>query len=87
MYTKQTNSAVVVGGLIGSSETLEYTVSSSPVTPATPVCSAATVMQVLVSETAWVAVREHFEVRLLASMQPKGIAQPVRVFEVLRTLD
>ena len=32
----------------------------------------------------WRLVREAFEVRELEPIQPKGIAQPVRVFEVLR---
>lgn len=81
------NTGDVVAGYIGSSKALQYTVIGSPVNLAARLCSAATGMQVLISETTWVAVREHFEVRELASMQPKGIAQPVRVFEVLRTLD
>lgn len=81
------NTGDVVAGYIGSSKALQYTVIGSPVNLAARLCSAATGMQVLISETTWVAVRDRFDVRELASMQPKGIAQPVRVFEVLRALD
>lgn len=81
------NTGDVVAGYIGSSKALQYTVIGSPVNLAARLCSAAVGMQVLISETTWNAVRDRVEVKELAPMQPKGIAQPVRVFEVVRTLD
>ena len=47
-------------------------------------CSAAKGMQILLSEHTWGLVQDVFEVRELEPISPKGIAQPVRVFEVLR---
>ena len=40
-------------------------------------------MQIIISEATWIRVRDHFEVRELEPVKPKGIAQPVRIFEVL----
>jgi adenylate cyclase len=81
------NTGNVVAGYIGSSKAMQYTVIGSPVNLAARLCSAATGMQILVTENTWTAVRDHFEVRELSSIQPKGIAHPVRVFEVLRARD
>jgi class 3 adenylate cyclase len=63
---------------------MQYTVIGAPVNLAARLCSAAQSMQVLISETTWNKVKDHFEVRELEPVKPKGIAQPVRVFEVLR---
>jgi adenylate cyclase len=78
------NSGEVVAGYIGSSKAMQYTVIGAPVNLAARLCSAAKGMQVLIAETTWNLVRNHFEVRELEPIKPKGIAQPVRVFEVLR---
>lgn len=81
------NSGEVVAGYIGSSKAMQYTVIGAPVNLAARLCSAAKGMQVLISESTWEHVREDFEVRELEPIRPKGIAQPVRVFEVLRERD
>ena len=81
------NTGDVVAGYIGSSKAMQYTVIGSPVNLAARLCSAANGMQVLITENTWNIVRDRFEVRELSSIQPKGIAHPVRVFEVLRALD
>jgi len=78
------NTGDVVAGYIGSSKAMQYTVIGAPVNLASRLCSAAQSMQVLISETTWNKVKDHFEVRELEPVKPKGIAQPVRVFEVLR---
>jgi adenylate cyclase len=78
------NTGDVVAGYIGSSKAMQYTVIGAPVNLAARLCSAAQSMQVLISETTWNKVKDHFEVRELEPVKPKGIAQPVRVFEVLR---
>jgi adenylate cyclase len=78
------NTGDVVAGYIGSSKAMQYTVIGAPVNLASRLCSAAQSMQVLISETTWNKVKDQFEVRELEPVKPKGIAQPVRVFEVLR---
>lgn len=78
------NTGEVVAGYIGSSKAMQYTVIGAPVNLAARLCSAAKGMQILLSETTLSLVRDHFEVRELEPIKPKGIAQPVRVFEVLR---
>ncbi|MFO0604105.1 MAG: adenylate/guanylate cyclase domain-containing protein [Polyangiales bacterium] len=78
------NTGDVVAGYIGSSKAMQYTVIGAPVNLAARLCSAAQSMQVLIAETTWSKVRDRFEVRELEPVKPKGIAQPVRVFEVLR---
>ncbi len=78
------NTGDVVAGYIGSSKAMQYTVIGAPVNLAARLCSAAHGMQVLIAETTWNLVKDDFEVRELEPIKPKGIAQPVRVFEVLR---
>ncbi len=81
------NSGEVVAGYIGSSRAMQYTVIGAPVNLAARLCSAAKGMQVLISENTLSLVRDRFEVLELEPIKPKGIAQPVRVFEVVRELD
>jgi adenylate cyclase len=78
------NTGDVVAGYIGSSKAMQYTVIGAPVNLAARLCAAAQSMQILISESTWLRVRDRFEVRELEPVKPKGIAQPVRVFEVLR---
>lgn len=78
------NTGEVVAGYIGSSKAMQYTVIGAPVNLAARLCSAARGMQILLSEHTWGLVQDVFEVRELEPISPKGIAQPVRVFEVLR---
>ena len=78
------NTGEVVAGYIGSSKAMQYTVIGAPVNLAARLCSAAKGMQILLSENTWSLVQDVFEVEELEPISPKGIAQPVRVFEVLR---
>jgi adenylate cyclase len=78
------NTGEVVAGYLGSSKAMQYTVIGAPVNLAARLCSQAKGMQIVISEATWLRVREHFEVRELEPVKPKGIAQPVRIFEVLR---
>jgi adenylate cyclase len=78
------NTGEVVAGYIGSSKAMQYTVIGAPVNLSARLCSAAQGMQILIAENTWRQVKDYFEVRELEPIKPKGIAQPVRVFEVLR---
>ena len=78
------NTGEVVAGYIGSSKAMQYTVIGAPVNLAARLCSAAKGMQILLSENTWGLVQNEFEVEELEPISPKGIAQPVRVFSVLR---
>lgn len=78
------NTGEVVAGYIGSSKAMQYTVIGAPVNLAARLCSAAKGMQIVLSENTWRLVHDRFDVAELEPISPKGIAQPVRVFEVLR---
>jgi adenylate cyclase len=78
------NTGKVVAGYLGSSKAMQYTVIGAPVNLAARLCSQAKGMQIVISEATWLRVRDYFEVRELEPVKPKGIAQPVRIFEVLR---
>ncbi|MBL8682822.1 MAG: FHA domain-containing protein [Myxococcales bacterium] len=78
------NTGKVVAGYLGSSKAMQYTVIGAPVNLAARLCSQAKGMQIVISEQTWLRVKDHFEVRELEPVKPKGIAQPVRIFEVLR---
>jgi adenylate cyclase len=78
------NTGNVVAGYLGSSRAMQYTVIGAPVNLAARLCSQARAMQVIISEATWLRVRDHFEVRELEPVKPKGIGHPVRIFEVLR---
>jgi adenylate cyclase len=78
------NTGKVVAGYLGSSKAMQYTVIGAPVNLAARLCSQAKGMQIVISEATWLRVKDYFEVRELEPVKPKGIAQPVRIFEVLR---
>jgi adenylate cyclase len=78
------NTGEVVAGYIGSSKAMQYTVIGAPVNLAARLCSAARGMQILLSENTRSLVQDVFELEELEPISPKGIAQPVRVFQVLR---
>jgi adenylate cyclase len=78
------NTGKVVAGYLGSSKAMQYTVIGAPVNLAARLCSQAKGMQIVISEQTWLRVKDLFEVRELEPVKPKGIAQPVRIFEVLR---
>jgi adenylate cyclase len=78
------NTGEVVAGYLGSSKAMQYTVIGAPVNLAARLCSQAKGMQVIISEQTWLRVKEHFEVRELEPVKPKGIGHPVRIFEVIR---
>ncbi len=78
------NTGDVVAGYLGSSKAMQYTVIGAPVNLAARLCSQAKGMQIIISEPVWIVVRDKFEVRELEPVKPKGIGQPVRIFEVLR---
>lgn len=78
------NTGEVVAGYIGSSKAMQYTVIGAPVNLAARLCSAAKGMQILLSENTRSLVQDVSELEELEPISPKGIAQPVRVFQVLR---
>lgn len=78
------NTGDVVAGYLGSSKAMQYTVIGAPVNLAARLCSQAKGMQIIISEATWLRVRDKFEVRELEPVKPKGIGQPVRIFEVIR---
>jgi adenylate cyclase len=71
------NTGDVVAGYIGSSKAMQYTVIGAPVNLAARLCSAAKGMQVLVSETTWVArARPLRGARARAHASPRASPSP-----------
>jgi adenylate cyclase len=73
----------VVAGYIGSSRTMEYSVIGDTVNTASRLCSLAKAGEVIVSETTFHRVREHFEVAALPATAVKGKRDALRIFNVL----
>jgi PAS domain S-box-containing protein len=76
------NTGEVVAGYIGSSRTMSYSVIGDTVNTASRLCSAARAGQILVSDSTYGFIRNHFSVTRLRPLQVKGKLQPIHIFEV-----
>jgi adenylate cyclase len=72
----------VVAGLMGSSQTMNYTVIGAHVNRSARLCSAAKPGEIIISKTMWEQVRDEIPCEPLEPMVLKGIAQPVPVFRI-----
>jgi adenylate cyclase len=77
-----TGEAVV--GNIGSSDRLDYTVVGDTVNTASRLCGVAGPGQIVVTEECAEELRDGFRIGDLPSLEVKGKARPLRVFQVLR---
>jgi adenylate cyclase len=77
-----TGGAVV--GNIGSHDRLDYTVVGDTVNTASRLCGVAGPGQILVTEECAAEMRDTFRIGDLPSLEVKGKAKPLRVFQVLR---
>jgi adenylate cyclase len=77
-----TGEAVV--GNIGSHDRLDYTVVGDTVNTASRLCGVAGPGQIVVTEECAAAIRDKFRIGDLPSLEVKGKAKPLRVFQVLR---
>ena len=77
------NTGHVVVGNMGSARRLSYTVLGAPVNMAQRLESNAPVEGILISQRTWELVKDHVSTRPLDPIQPKGIDEPVPVYEVL----
>jgi len=76
------NTGEVVAGYIGSSRTMSYSVIGDTVNTASRLCSAARAGQILVSDSTYGHVRNHFSVTRLRPLRVKGKLRPIHIFEV-----
>jgi adenylate cyclase len=77
-----TGEAVV--GNIGSHDRLDYTVVGDTVNTASRLCGVAGPGQIVVTEACATEIRDRFRIGDLPSLEVKGKAKPLRVFQVLR---
>ncbi len=77
------NTGHVVVGNMGSTRRLSYTVLGAPVNMAQRLESNAPVEGIMISQRTWELVKDHVTTRPLDPIQPKGIDEPVPVYEVL----
>lgn len=72
----------VVAGLMGSSQTMNYTVIGGHVNRCSRLCSAAAAGEILVSDSVYERISNQIHCEAIQPMVLKGIAKPVPVFRV-----
>ncbi|MEK6650930.1 MAG: adenylate/guanylate cyclase domain-containing protein [Bacteroidota bacterium] len=77
------NTGDVIVGNMGSARRLSYTVLGSPVNLAQRLESNAPVEGIMISQRTWELVKDHVPTRVLEPIQPKGVAEPMAVYEVI----
>jgi adenylate cyclase len=81
------NTGEVVMGNLGSSERMNYTVIGDNVNTAARLYDVAKGGQVIISESTYDEVKDHFIVRELPPVAVKGKSSPLRTFEVVARLE
>ncbi|MDY0063361.1 MAG: adenylate/guanylate cyclase domain-containing protein [Myxococcota bacterium] len=76
------NTGEMVCGYMGSSKTMEYTVIGDSVNLGARLCSAATPMQILISESTFLAVRDKIPIEQKLSLNLKGKTGMIPVYVV-----
>ena len=77
------NTGDCVAGYLGSSRALEYTVIGDTVNTGARLCSLAKGGEIIISESTYAAVKDHFEVIQLPDASVKGKALALKVFNVV----
>lgn len=77
------NTGNLVAGYIGSTRTMSYSVIGDIVNVAHGICSAAEPGQIIISESTYSHVQNHFEAVKLEPVYAKGKEEPILVYEIL----
>jgi adenylate cyclase len=77
------NTGECVAGYLGSSKALEYTVIGDTVNTGARLCSLAKAGEIIISQSTFDAVKDHFEVLELPATQVKGKSQALKIFNVV----
>jgi adenylate cyclase len=78
------NTGPMIAGYLGSSKALEYTVIGDSVNTGARLCSVAKAGEVIISETTYQRIKEHFEVVELPATHVKGKSLPLKIYNVIR---
>ncbi|MFO0756445.1 MAG: adenylate/guanylate cyclase domain-containing protein [Byssovorax sp.] len=78
------HSGPLVAGYVGSSKALSYTVIGDVANTSARLCSIALAGQIVISENTQEKLNNKFELEELPPAKVKGIAKPLRVFNVIR---
>lgn len=76
------NSGRLVAGYIGSSQTMSYSVIGDTVNTASRLCSVAKSGQILITESTHQLVGKHFRLAELDPIVPKGMRNPIPIYNV-----
>ncbi len=77
------NTGHVVAGYIGSSKALEYTVIGDTVNTGARLCSVAKAGEIIISQSTYEQIRDHFDVVELPPVHVKGKSQALKIYNVV----
>lgn len=77
------NTGEVVAGYLGSSKALEYTVIGDTVNTGARLCSVAKAGEIIIAQSTYERVKDHFEIVELPNVSVKGKSQALRIYRVL----
>lgn len=77
------NSGDLVAGYIGSSKTMEYSAIGDSVNVASRLCSIAPPDDIIISESTYNIVKEHFNIIELPETQVKGRREAIKIYSVI----
>lgn len=77
------NTGHVVAGYIGSSKALEYTVIGDTVNTGARLCSVAKAGEIIISQSTYEQIGDHFDVVELPPVQVKGKSQALKIYNVI----
>ncbi|GBC59118.1 hypothetical protein DENIS_0054 [Desulfonema ishimotonii] len=80
------NTGRLVAGYIGSNQTMSYSVIGDTVNTASRLCSAAQAGKIIISESTYRCVRDHFSVTKLNPIRVKGKLNPIQIFNINGTV-
>ena len=80
------NTGEAVAGSIGTDTRMEYTAVGDVINTASRICGIAKPDQIVVTESVYEKVKDHFQTKMLGMVQLKGKSQPIALYEIVDNL-